>query len=237
MDIPCCPCFLFKRAKTRVLLFQCQVRDLQTPETKIAFLRYYDKSRLHLEVVGFPFPVHLSVVPFACRRVCSSMEFPRLSPPAINIHDVNSGYEQPRLIDRRLHFSPSSQPFSSPGPMPIPTKSISNIAPPPLPPPSHIADLANGHDAGWLHANSYEPVASRKLAPISPSSSLFGVSHHRRPEASAQGDPMMLDDLDGRQNRLPPPRSPEAQIRVEPPPPVDDGFQNSAGIINGPSSM
>lgn len=165
-----------------------------------------------------------------------------MSPPAISIHDVNSGYEQPRLIDR-LRYSPPPQPFSSSGPMPIPTKSISNIAPPPLPPPSHIADLADGHDSGWLHANSFEPVASRKLAPISPSSSLFGGSHYRRPEASmqstqsTQGDPMMLDELDGRQNRLPPPRSPEAHIRVEPPPPVDDGFQNSAGIINGPSSM
>lgn len=48
---------------------------------------------------------------------------------------------------------------------------------------------------------------------------------------------MMLDDLDGRPNRMPAPRSPQAQIRIEPPPPMDDGFRNSAGAINGASSM
>ena len=165
------------------------------------------------------------------------MEFPRLSPPAISIHDVNSGYGQPRLIDH-FHSNTSAQSFAPSGPMPIPTKFMSNLAPPPpLPPPSHIADLADGHDVGWLHANSHEPITSRKLAPISPTSSLFGGNHHRRPEASARGDPMMLDDLDGRPNRMPAPRSPQAQIRIEPPPPMDDGFRNSAGAINGPSSM
>lgn len=48
---------------------------------------------------------------------------------------------------------------------------------------------------------------------------------------------MMLDDLEGRQSRIPAPRSPEAQIRIEPPPPMDDGFRNSVGTIPGTSSM
>lgn len=163
-----------------------------------------------------------------------SMEFPHLSPPAISVHDVN-GYDQSRLINR-FHYSTSAPSYAPSGPMPIPTKSMSSFAPPPLPPPSRIADLEDGHDASWLHANS-ESMSSRKLAPISPSSSLFGGHHHRRPEASTQGDPMMLDDLDGRPSRMPMSRSPETQIRIEPPPPMDNGFRNSVGVINGPGSM
>lgn len=166
------------------------------------------------------------------------MELPHLSPPAISIHDVNSGYDQPRVIDRFSHSLPTYS-FPSSSPMSIPSKPMFNFAPPPpLPPPSRIADLEDGHDPGWLHANSQDSPASRKLAPISPSSSLFGGhSHRRRPEASTHGDPMMLDDLEGRQGRAPVTRSPEAQIRIEPPPPIDDGFRNSVGVINRPGSM
>lgn len=116
---------------------------------------------------------------------------------------------------------------------------MSNFSPPPpLPPPSRLADLEDGHDAGWVHANSQGSMSTRKLAPISPSSSLFsGHIHNRRPEATVHSDPMMWDDLEGRQGRVPVPRSPEAQIRIEPPPPMDDGFRNSVGPLPGPASI
>ncbi|PYH95171.1 hypothetical protein BO71DRAFT_323877 [Aspergillus ellipticus CBS 707.79] len=119
----------------------------------------------------------------------------------------------------------SGQSFSSRGPMPIPTHSMANLAPPPLPPPSRIDDLEDGYDAGWLHANVRGP---HKLAPINPNSSLFGG--HRRPEIVPQSDRMAIDELDGRQNGLPISRSPEAHIRIEPPPPMDEGFRNAISV-------
>lgn len=188
------------------------------------------------EIAGFDSDPSVSPLILRIGVVRSSMDLPHLSPPAISIHDVNSGYDQPRLIDRFHHKSPL-QSFPPSGPVPIPTKSMSSFVPPPLPPPSRIADLEDGQDTAWFHANSQEPMAARKLAPISPSSSLFSGHHHHRPEASTRGDPMMLDDLEGRQSRIPAPRSPEAQIRIEPPPPMDDGFRNSVGTIPGTSSM
>jgi hypothetical protein len=46
---------------------------------------------------------------------------------------------------------------------------------------------------------------------------------------------MDLDELEGRQSGLPLSRSSEAQIKIEPPPPTDDGFPNSMSVNpNGP---
>lgn len=152
------------------------------------------------------------------------MDFPRLSPPSISIHDFNSGHTS---TGRPQHTMPG-QSFPSQGPLPIRTNTMTNFAPPPLPPPSHITDLENGYDAGWIHANSRLPPGSIKLAPINPNSSLFG--DHRRPEYGvSRSDPMALDEFDGRQGSLPAARSPEAHIKIEPPPPADEGFRNSIG--------
>ncbi|KAL4956564.1 hypothetical protein BDW69DRAFT_79212 [Aspergillus filifer] len=152
------------------------------------------------------------------------MDFPRLSPPSINIHDFNSGHMSTAQTSYTMH-APS---FPSQGPLPIRTNTIANFAPPPLPPPPRISDLENGYDAGWIHANSRPPPGSTKLAPINPDSSLFG--DHRRPDHPVpRSDSMALDELDGRQSGLPTTRSPEAHIKIEPPPPADDGFRNAVG--------
>ncbi|KAL4809040.1 hypothetical protein BDV18DRAFT_93626 [Aspergillus unguis] len=149
------------------------------------------------------------------------MDFPRVSPPSINVQDLNSGHTStPRTMPGHS--------FPSQGPLPIRTSTMTNFAPPPLPPPPRISDLENGYDAGWIHANSRLAPGSTKLAPINPNSSLFG--DHRRPDYKIpRADPMALDESDGRQSGLPTTRSPEAHIKIEPPPPVDEGFRNSVG--------
>lgn len=127
--------------------------------------------------------------------------------------------------DRYPHMMPDL-PFSSHGPLPIPSRPVMNTAPPPLPPPSRIHDLENGYDAGWLHGNPGR--STNALAPINPNSSLFGG--HRRSDGGSKSDPMAVDELEGRQSGLPISRSPEAQIKIEPPPPTDDGFPNSMAV-------
>lgn len=77
----------------------------------------------------------------------------------------------------------------------------------------------------WLHANSPSAFTTANLAPVSPRSSLFGGD--RRVESVSQSDPMILDDLDGRPNAMPTTQSPEAYIKIEPPPPLKDGFPTS----------
>ncbi|RAQ49926.1 C2H2 finger domain protein [Aspergillus flavus] len=156
------------------------------------------------------------------------MDLPRISPPSINVHDFTSGSYH--SATERPSYAMPGQSYSLPGPMPIPASSMNTFAPPPLPPPPRIRDLEDGYDAGWVHANSKGPSA--KLAPINPSSSLFGG--HRRLEAVPQSDRMALDDLDGRHSGLPLSRSPEAHIRIEPPPPADDGFRNSIPFNTSP---
>lgn len=103
-----------------------------------------------------------------------------------------------------------------------------HTAPPPLPPPPRIRDLENGYDAGWLYANSGRSTTS--LPPINPNSSLFGGHAHRRPDSVPLSDHMAVDELEGRQSGLPLSRSPEAQIKIEPPPPTDEGFPNSMSV-------
>lgn len=156
------------------------------------------------------------------------MDLPRISPPSINVHDFTSGSYH-NATERPSYVMPT-QSYSLPGPMPIPANSMNTFAPPPLPPPPRIRDLEDGYDAGWVHANSKGPGA--KLAPINPNSSLFGS--HRRLESVPQSDRMALDDLDGRHSGLPLSRSPEAHIRIEPPPPADEGFRNSIPITTSP---
>lgn len=149
------------------------------------------------------------------------MDFPRLTPPAISIHDVNGAHDTSRS-------SEAPQPSAS-GPMPIPSKDMSTFAPPPLPPPPRINDLENGHDAGWLHANPQEPP---KLAPINPSSSLYGGSPTN---PAGRGEPMVLDDRDGRQSDLPHSKSDETHNKLEPPR-LMDGLRSSTQV-NPPGPM
>lgn len=47
---------------------------------------------------------------------------------------------------------------------------------------------------------------------------------------------MAVDELEGRQSGIPVSRSPEAQIKIEPPPPTDEGFLNSMSV-NSPSDQ
>ncbi|KAF3399893.1 hypothetical protein F1880_008320 [Penicillium rolfsii] len=138
-------------------------------------------------------------------------------------HDFKDHHDR---HSERVHMMSNSS-FSSHGPLPIPSRPAMHTAPPPLPPPPRIRDLENGYDAGWLYANSSRATTS--LPPINPNSSLFGG--HRRPDSTPMSDRMAVDELEGRQKGLPLSRSPEAQIKIEPPPPTDEGFPNSM-VVN-----
>lgn len=132
------------------------------------------------------------------------------------------------------HFSSHRKPDLTPashGPWSIPSRPVTNSAPPPLPPPPRIRDLEDGFDAGWLHANPRR-ASTAVLPPIDSSSSLFRT--HHRPESAPQTDRMAVDEPEGRQSGVPVSRSPEAQIKIQPPPPVDDGFPNSMSVLAGP---
>jgi hypothetical protein len=107
--------------------------------------------------------------------------------------------------------------------MRIPNKTIEAFAPPPLPPPSRINGLEDGHDVGWIHANGMGTPDVAKLAPINPTSSLYGG--HRRPEPIPRLDRMTLDDYDDRGQTGFPEHYGRPQVRIEPPGHVEDGFR------------
>ncbi|EQL28507.1 hypothetical protein BDFG_08756 [Blastomyces dermatitidis ATCC 26199] len=121
---------------------------------------------------------------------------PMSSPPSILVCDFNHS-----INDRRR--SPASKstalnlPFrslsTSPSPMAIPNAK-GPVAPPPLPPPRYIEDLAIGHDSGWKWGNSFEEGGFGKptLPPIKPSSSLVGGGHSR-PELVRRTERVTLD--------------------------------------------
>jgi hypothetical protein len=103
--------------------------------------------------------------------------------------------------------------------MRIPTKTIEDFAPPPLPPPQRINDLEDGHDAGLLHAIGLGLLDVTNLAPIKPSSSLFGG--HHAPEPIPRIERMSLDDSIGRSSGGFP------QSKIELPRQDAPSFQNS----------
>lgn len=151
---------------------------------------------------------------------------PRL-PIAPSSHGLNHEHNRHyHLPERSSPRSMPDLPFSSPGPVPISSRPAMNTAPPPLPPPPLIRDLEDGYDAGWQHANPERSAAV--LPPINPSSSLY--AGHRRPKSTPHSDRMALDESDGRQSGMPRSRSPEAEIKIQPPPPIDEGFRNSMSI-------
>lgn len=162
------------------------------------------------------------------------MEFPRLSsPPSIHVHDFNNSYDRHMPTANSSSNSVSEQSFTSRRPMRIPTKNVQDFAPPPLPPPPHINSLQSGHDAGWIHANSSGFGNFGKLAPINPSSSLYGG--HQRPEPLTRSERPMVAELDRRKSGTPLSKSPEAPIKIELPPRSNEGFRGSVSpIMPGP---
>ncbi|OJD21885.1 hypothetical protein ACJ73_06772 [Blastomyces percursus] len=132
---------------------------------------------------------------------------PMSSTPSILVCDFNHS-----INDRRR--SPASKstalnlPFrslsTSPGPMAIPNAK-EPVAPPPLPPPRYIEDLAIGHDSGWKWGNSFEEGGFGKptLPPIKPSSSLLGGGHSR-PELVRRTERVTLDRDNKRSSTMSP---------------------------------
>ena len=144
----------------------------------------------------------------------STMDFPRLSStPSIHIHDCNN-----------------SQSFSSPGPMRIPTKSI-EPPPPPLPPPRRIYDLDVGHDPGWHYENGAADTST--LAPINPSSSLFG-GHHQRPDPVPRSARMSLEEPIDRCKKGLLLQSPKTRLKSEGSL-LDESFRNTS--LTSPDSV
>lgn len=104
--------------------------------------------------------------------------------------------------------------------MPIPN-ARSAIAPPPLPPPRFIPDLAHGHDAGWKFANEERKGAFQKstLAPIKQGSSLHGgymqPRLNTRSVPEQQPEQLEVDESDrksGTASTLPSPSQPDEQM-------------------------
>ncbi|OJD13384.1 hypothetical protein AJ78_06155 [Emergomyces pasteurianus Ep9510] len=127
------------------------------------------------------------------------------SPPSILVCDFNhSTYDRRRSsasksTARNVSFRSVS---SSPGPMAIPNAK-EPLAPPPLPPPRYIEDLAIGHDSGWKWGNGFEAGEFGKptLPPIKPSSSLVGGGHSR-PELVRRTERVNLDKDSKRSNTM-----------------------------------
>lgn len=80
------------------------------------------------------------------------MDFTRVtSPPTIRVHDHNANYERRPSTSR-----PAATPFSRvPVPLAIPNARY-DPAPPPLPPPRYIDQIAAGSDPGWAWGNDPE---------------------------------------------------------------------------------
>ena len=95
------------------------------------------------------------------------------------------------------HTSTSSS--HSRDPMPIPGAPIDE-PPPPLPPPRYNEELDRGIDAAWSWSNSQPLGVAGKLAPIRPSSSLYGGYMRSRTNSrlSPDHDEMDVDDWDRR---------------------------------------
>ncbi len=113
-------------------------------------------------------------------------------------------------LDQRPNSSRSSSHTSltsshSRDPMAIPGAQIDE-PPPPLPPPRYNEELDRGIDVAWSWQNS----AKSKLAPIKPSSSLYGGYMQARGDTrrSSDNDDMDVDDWDRRGSTVSTIRSP-----------------------------
>jgi len=102
-------------------------------------------------------------------------------------------FDQRRSTSRsQSPTSPESIQSHTPMAMTIPNTRFEE-APPPLPPPRFIEDLARGIDLAWSLGNGHELGGSRKLAPIKPGSSLFGGYKNSRVGRDNEAD----DDFHG----------------------------------------
>lgn len=159
------------------------------------------------------------------------MDIPRLtsptSPPQNHIFGFDANSDRRRPLSKSSSRSPPSQSLSSHGPMAI-RNAREELAPPALPPPRFMEDLANGQDIGWEWGNSPEKEGLGKstLAPIKQSSSLYG-SYRGPPDSPHRNKRMTADDLERRRHTGSTGRSPpSAQVKIEPPV-NEDGCQNS----------
>ena len=101
-------------------------------------------------------------------------------------------------VDRRPPTSRSDSHSSSTSshsrdPMAIPGAPMDE-PPPPLPPPRYNEELDRGIDVAWSWQNNTEPYGSKsKLAPIKPSSSLYGGYMQQRGDTRRTSE---QDDMD-----------------------------------------
>lgn len=104
----------------------------------------------------------------------AAMDMPRIAAPSPGRVLDQSSYHDTRPSASRSPSHSSASSHSSRAPMTIPHNRPAE-APPPLPPPRFIEDLANGNDLGWRWGNSVGGDGGfGKLAPIKQSSSLHG---------------------------------------------------------------
>lgn len=108
------------------------------------------------------------------------MEFPiphrgaRL--PEIYVHD-SGPHDRYGTSSRSSSYGSAAS--TAPIPMSIPNSNSRDYVPPPLPPPKHIADIANGghtgQDIAWKWGNSQEDSGWGRPSPsVAPGSSLYG---------------------------------------------------------------
>ena len=102
--------------------------------------------------------------------------------PSIRVYDSNPHIDRYAIPRRASYVSSRSSATSSP--MSIPNARES--PPPPLPPPRHISELANGRDPGWQWGNSLN-IGHNQLSEVKPGSSLLGY-WSKRPEKSVQDE-------------------------------------------------
>ena len=124
------------------------------------------------------------------------MEIPRIASPSSRRVLDQMSYHDRRLPASRSDSQPSSSSHTSRAPMAIPHNRPAE-APPPLPPPRFIEDLANGHDLGWRWGNSLGDGGFGRLAPIKPSSSLNGGYRRSLIDTSRDEEGAEEMDVDG----------------------------------------
>jgi hypothetical protein len=121
------------------------------------------------------------------------MDIPRIASPSSSRVLDQMSYHDRRPPISRNDSQTSSSFHTSRAPMTIPHNRPAE-APPPLPPPRFIEDLANGHDLGWRWGNSVGDGGFGKLAPIKQSSSLNGG--YRRPPMDTSRDEEAMEGMD-----------------------------------------
>lgn len=160
------------------------------------------------------------------------------TPPSIRVCDVNANEEEEQArpshtLSIRNKTALSTSP--SHGPMSIPNTN-EPLAPPPLPPPRFIEDLAQGHDPGWKWGNSFadeQQFGKPTLAPIKPSSSLMGG--HARPPLVRRDETFSFNEeyAQGGVDTMTAPTGSSAGVKLPGPSPTSDAL--SPGSV--PSSF